>query len=401
MAHHEKGSPEELIRRGREPQRRRQRPWWSGFAAVIALLLAAASSVAVVRQGGRLTTSGSQPAPGVSSEGDTEAHVGVGAPLAMQTLVPVGGVDLSAAALAVNPATGRVYVAMRCMSDGHVCLPTSDALRVIDGVSGRTIDSIRVGPGVSAVAVDTLRDRVYVASEGTKASSATVAVIDGRTDQIIARIATSVGVSGLAVDPRQDLVFGAAAGSGDLLTIDPAARRVVRHTPIAGPNGAIAVSSTSGLVYAATAPTARSQHAATAFGSLAVVDGATGRLVARVEMPPLPAAIAVDETVDRVFVAAESNIVVALDGPTATVLRRIAIDRPVYGLAVDGGTLVAVGGRDDTLTRVTLLDPDTFVARASVAFPGGAAVAIDPRAQRIYAIRTDVLAIMTFGGDSG
>jgi len=119
---------------------------------------------------------------------------------AIASWVTLGGAP---AALAVNPATNKTYVAL------------AGEIDVIDGATNsltKVADVSAVGRNVLAVNPST--NTIYMANS----QSGNLSVIDGETDSITATIALGTTPSGVDVDPQTNFIYVANAGnsqSGD------------------------------------------------------------------------------------------------------------------------------------------------------------------------------------------
>jgi DNA-binding beta-propeller fold protein YncE len=138
----------------------------------------------------------------------------------------VGSLALGAntpVALAVNPLSGLVYVAMVDSSTGTVW-----SLLMISTDGGLTIaDEVPLDIPPAAVGVDPTRDRVYVHGGGV------LEEFDADTLELTATIPTGFGSSGIFVEP--DRVFAAADVrseefnfSGGLFVVQPSREKVKR-----------------------------------------------------------------------------------------------------------------------------------------------------------------------------
>jgi YVTN family beta-propeller protein len=115
--------------------------------------------------------------------------------------VPIGTYPTG---LAVNPRTGKIYIAEH-----------GTKLRVLDAGALATEAVIELGAGEAVVggivAVNPANDKVYVTKAGTAATAATTTIIDARTNTVITAVPAPDTPNGLAVNP----VNGNAYVAGD------------------------------------------------------------------------------------------------------------------------------------------------------------------------------------------
>ncbi|OGF17159.1 MAG: hypothetical protein A2509_10050, partial [Candidatus Edwardsbacteria bacterium RIFOXYD12_FULL_50_11] len=109
-------------------------------------------------------------------------------------------------AVAVNPLTNKAYVANY----------NDSSVTVIDGATNDTA-TVTVGAKPRAVAVNPLTNRIYVANEG----SASVTVIDGATNDTTT-VATGPSPYDVAVNPVSNMIFVANVGNDSVTVIDGA-----------------------------------------------------------------------------------------------------------------------------------------------------------------------------------
>ena len=303
--------------------------------------------------------------------------------------------------IAVNPASNRVYVTNTW----------ANSVSVLDGASNLVIATVPVGENPDGVAVNPNTNRVYVANF----ADGTVSVIDGVTNQP-AGPPVPVGVEprGVAVDPAANRVYVANAGSDNVSVISGATGVVERVVPAGQEPRGIAVNpkthrayvtnagsasitviygSSRSTVGVGTIPLAVSVNAATnrvyvanyADGTVSVVDGSTNQVLSTPRVRAYPTGVAANPTTNRVYVAnMGSDNLSVVDGSTNTVDALVVIGCSPGGIAVNAAThrvYVANSGSDE----VAVIDgrTGTVLARVPVgAEPWG--IAVDPAANRIF-----------------
>lgn len=243
-------------------------------------------------------------------------------PASAQATVPAG---LQPAAIAVNAATNRIYVA----DEG------SNSVTVIDGASHAT-STIPVGPRPQFIAVNAATNRIYVVNAGDSSLS----VIDGATRAVTTLPMGSTGP--VLVDEARNKVYVLRAGHTDEVTILDGASNtwysiaIYSYGPIAQ-----ALDSARQRLYVANHET----------GDVRIVDVASTSIYppsTSVGVWSRPTAIAYDAAADRVFVVGQDP-------------------RGPIGI-IEGGS-----------------GPAEFLAPAGHAV-GGRAVAVDPRTGKAYAV---------------
>jgi YVTN family beta-propeller protein len=253
--------------------------------------------------------------------------------------IPVGNGPQS---VAVNPVTNRVYV-------GNGIQPTS--LTVIDGESLSVVDTFPLGlAGLAGlgVATDSTTDRVYV----TSMLEDLVAVLDGTTGDILDTIDVGVFPTDVVVDGAAGRAYTSNGGGDSVSVIDTSDNSVITEIPLnsgfypmtlvvnpvthriytanANPTipdpGSVSVIDTDALAAVDEMPmdsNAPSGGYAQGLdidvganrlyvidgdgvgqpGYLAVIDGATNEVVTSIELDSMPAGVAANPQVNRVYVS--------------------------------------------------------------------------------------------------
>ncbi len=111
------------------------------------------------------------------------------------TFVPTGKIP---SAVALNPATGRLYV----VNHGD------DTVTVIDAAARKPLATVPVGAQPQAVAIDAKANRIYVANT----HGDTITVIDGDTNTATQTLKTGRNPYALAVDPDNNTLYVALYG---------------------------------------------------------------------------------------------------------------------------------------------------------------------------------------------
>jgi YVTN family beta-propeller protein len=130
----------------------------------------------------------------------------------VQERTPGGGL-LSRTAIALNPATGKVYVVES----------EKGAVAVIDDKTGHAT-SVKAGSDPVALAINPVTNRIYVANHG----SGTVTVLDGKSDKVLASLNVGSLPYSLAVNPATNKIYVSRVYSGEDSIIDGATNTITK-----------------------------------------------------------------------------------------------------------------------------------------------------------------------------
>ncbi|HEY6202541.1 MAG TPA: YncE family protein [Candidatus Limnocylindria bacterium] len=258
--------------------------------------------------------------------------------------------------VAVNPETGRIYVANR----------GSNTVTVIDAATDGVIATIAEGGVPTAVAVNTRTNRVYVTN-----LIRTVSVIDGATNAVIASIGVGLGPFSIAVNAETDRVYVANLYDHNLSVIDSTTNSVIAtlNTPD-GANG-IAVNPRTNRVYLTNGSS----------GSVSVIDGATNTVVAAAVVGGQPYGVAVNSETNRLYVATN---------PTLTVMDATTLEITAT-IEAEGGSDVAVDtARDRVYTggfgKISVIDgrSNTELGFVDIGTFSGGSIEANPRTGKVY-----------------
>lgn len=288
-----------------------------------------------------------------------------------QSLVATGSQPF---AVAVNPATNRIYV----VNNGP------NTVTVIDGATNAT-RTVQVGISPVAVAVNTVTDEIYVANAG-----GTVTVINEAAG-ITKTIRASLNPQAIIVNPVTNKIYVAESNGTLLSTFNPnGVIEVIDGTTdtitTAIPGGknpfAIALNPVTNRIYVA-------NNGNGSNATVAVINGSsdTPAIGSPIRLGEAPDALAVNPVTNKIYVANGAAVTV-IDGATNTIrtttqlllngLTAIAVNPVtnfIYITASQGtGTLFAVNGTSDTLSL------------SGIALIGGypSAVAVNSLTNRIY-----------------
>jgi len=212
-------------------------------------------------------------------------------------------VGYTAAGIAVNPATNRVYVS------------NSYWITEIDGVTGAVIDTILGVSGVNDLDVDTVRNRVYAAS----LSDSSVYVIDCGANSVIADISVEYYPYGLAVNPTTNKIYVAHAYSDSVFVIDGSTYSVIDSISVGSAPLGVAVNPVTNRIYTSNS------------NDVSVIDGESDTVVTSISVAPGPGMIGVNTATNRIYVPRQnSDDVLVIDGATNTGIDTIEVgDLPI------------------------------------------------------------------------
>ena len=328
----------------------------------------------------------------------------------VQERTPGSGL-LSRNAIALNPATGKVYAVES----------SKGAVAVIDGKTG-SVSSVKVGAGPIALTINSVTNRIYVANH----DGGTVSVLDGKTDRVLATLnvgslpyslaansaTNKIYVSNVyssvdsIIDGATNTIATIKAGSADAIVVDTARN----DTYLLGYESGVltmlhgdsisslfmgkmhiwgmALDSAAGALYVTrigngdlvdldvrshkmTTIAAGSMPCAVAVNSktkmiyvvnyadetVSVIDARTHQPVSTVPVGHHPQAIAVDDTTDLIYVANTlDNDLTVIDGASNKVAATLKAGTNPYAIAVDasaGAVYVADQG-DPSFTKVDI-----------------------------------------------
>ena len=349
----------------KKPTKRRVRWEWRLFA-VLALALVmpglsmAETVTAQVTAGTSPNAVAVNPASGwvyVANSGSANVTAIDGATHAASSIA----VGTTPRAIAVNPVTNRVYVA----NNG------SANVTVIDGGTNTVVTTVAAGGQPRAIAVNPVTEKIYVANE----TGDSVTVINGATNAVIATITVGNAPRAIAVNPVTNKIY-VANYSDDNVTVIDGGTDTVSNTIIAG-NGplAIAVNPASNKIYAVN----------NLGDSVTVIDGAS-EFAASVAIGTSPVALVVNPVTNRIYVANEgSDDVTVIDGTSNAVVTAVSADNSPRAITLNVATnrIYAANFAGD---NVTVIDGDNNTVAATIATTNGpAAIAVNTATNRIYA----------------
>jgi len=206
--------------------------------------------------------------------------------LALYATIPMPQMTGTWDHLAVDPATARLFLSAQ----------DEDTVDVVDLRGLRPLDRIRHDfnrpqgeiylPGLNRLVVTNGRDGA-------------VRILDGRTYELLKTIQLSLGADMMAFDVKTGRLYAESGGTdskrgpGRVSVIDPLDGRIVAEIETGFRAAAMAIETTRPRLYVAIP----------ALDQVAVVDTEKGQIVGRIGTPGRPASIALDERSHRLFVA--------------------------------------------------------------------------------------------------
>lgn len=272
-------------------------------------------------------------------------------------------------ALAVNPATSKIYVGS---SQGTVT--------IIDETNNNT-SALTVGRSADSLAVNPITNQIYVPDE----LGNVVALIDGST-LAVATLADTGTPREVAINPVTNKVY--VAGDVRSVAIDGATNKPV-NVPTGLSPAAIAVNAVTGNAYVANSNSA----------SVTVIDRANGSAQFTVPTGTTPVAVGVNAATNKIYVAnKDSQNVTVIDGATNTTTTVAAGTAPV-AVAVNSSTnLIYVANQGSA--NVTVIDGTTNVPATISVGTTPVALAANPPANQIYVANKGSNNVTVIDGDT-
>ena len=304
-------------------------------------------------------------------------------------------------AVAVNSITNKAYSANNYTND----------VTVIDGKTNRTT-TVKAGAEPVAVAVNEATDKIYVANvkgrdkhgEVDPNSPGSITVIDGKTNRTTT-VKAGYEPSALTVNEKTNKIYVANQGSNDLTVLDGKTNttKTIRLRPANATNIYTGILTPQDV--RVNTVTNRIYVSGTQSNTIAVIDGATNKVLTVIKTEGLPAApeaptaklatsqtgltptsLAVDEKRNLVYAADfTSNDVAVIDGKTnkGAVIPLVDVQDP-YSIKVNPVTN-KIYVANLTSRSITIIDGGTKAATTIGDLPGKPHdVAINMKTNKIY-----------------
>ena len=263
----------------------------------------------------------------------------------------------------------------------YVTMPEAGQVAVVDLENFKVVANLEAGTRPVRVALQPDGKYLWVGNDAPTGQDSGVTVIDAEARTVAGRIATGPGPHEIALSEDSLLAFVTNRAAETLSVIDVQTLKKVQDLPTGSPPLAVAYSSLS-----------RSAYVASEDGAIAVVDGRTGQISARLDTGAASAAFRLDPSGRWGFVAhAAENRVDVLDISSGAVAHRLEVgDGPHQFAFTDTYAYVRhLGTADVTLIPLTQL---SLKAR-----PGLQRVALGSKAPGEYAYPAAAPAIAPTG----
>jgi len=213
-------------------------------------------------------------------------------------------------------------------------------VEVIDGRTGKLVRSIATGPGPKAIAVNPATHRLYVTGQSGTDSDLVVSVFDSRSGTLITEVPIGPfgqyydNPFGLAVDTKTNMVYASNPLDGHVYTLAGATNAVVHSLAVGGEPTAIAVNAATNTVVV------------TGARNVTVIDGRSGAVTHRVAAGARTRGIAVDAARNRIYATTNGGGFLAIDDRTLGADRVTTNGSEPNGIAIDpsAGSIVVADG---------------------------------------------------------
>ena len=276
-------------------------------------------------------------------------------PAIAQTLITTVTAGSYPVAIAINPASNKIYVVNQ----------SSNNVTVIDGVTYKT-NTVLTGGAPNAVVVNPATNKIYVAN----GNGGSVTVINGANNGT-----TSVSVGAypvaVAVNPVTNRVYVANNYANTVTVIDGATNHTTTVNTGSNPI-ALAVNTATNKIYVAD----------NSSEDLTIIDGATNSTT-RVGVGVFPRAVAVNQYSNKIYVVNYgSNSVSVIDGATLSITD-VAVGSSPSTVALDSmrGEIYVANTKDGTVTMIDPSSLDTTTIAVGT-YPEG--IDLDPIANKAY-----------------
>ncbi len=250
-----------------------------------------------------------------------------------------------------------------------------DHVDVFDTTLRRVVGSVGGTAGVHGVAFAPEIDKGFTSN----GASDTVTVFELSSLKIIATLPTGKNPDAITYDPLTRRVFTANANSGDLTVIDAVKNEVVGTVAVGG-----------SLEFSAVDGKGRLYVNIEDSNAVAVVDTARLLVLARHDIAPCaePTGMDIDRATGRLFVVCRNQKMVVLSGASGAILATVNIGQGCDAVAYDQAlNLVFTSNGEGTMTVVAA---DSYTVRQTVATQRSArTLALDHANHRIYAVAAE------------
>jgi len=319
---------------------------------------------------------------------------------ANNTLIASINVGAYPEGLAYDPSNGCVYVANA----------GSNTVSVINGANNTVIATIAVGSYPVGLAYDPSNGYVYVTND----ASNNVSVINGANNTVIANITVGSFPEQIAYDPSDGYIYVVNSGSNNISVINGANNEIIANLSLGLTWGSTGDWGSSGPLGIAYDPSNNYLYLANTIGnSLILINGTTNTVVSNIKVGIFPGGVAFDPINDYLYVTdfnfsawpsgdvnTSSNTVFVINGATNRIIANINVGLDPFGVAVDtsnGYVYVTNSGSNN----VSVINGATNKVIANIAvgsYPWG--IAYDPSNGYIYVTNWGSNSVSVINGET-
>lgn len=217
----------------------------------------------------------------------------------------ISGRSSTATPQLVNLGEGAIGLAADSVRN-VIYVATFNGVQVISGRTNQVITVIhlpKIYGGYVGPAVDSRRDLIYVAGYSIDGPASSVYVIDGRTNKVIRKMSAGGPCQlGIAINPKTDLLYVPINRKGLVTVLDAATGKLVAKINVGGRPSTAAVDPTTNTIYVT--------QVEVGYGPalpVSVVDGGTNKVISTEYTGYMPLYLAVDQVTHRVYVADQAK----------------------------------------------------------------------------------------------
>jgi YVTN family beta-propeller protein len=272
--------------------------------------------------------------------------------------------------VAVNPVTNKAYVALR------------KSIAVIDSSNDVVRTRVPVDGSPDQVAVNPVTNRIYATNPG----SDNVTVIDGSTDRVSATVPVGKYPSGIAVNPTTNKIYVANKDSNDVTVIDGSTNRISATSAVDEGPWSVAVNPTTNKIYVskslglAVNPVTGKIYVTSYGSSVTVLDGAADTISAKLAGGDAPK---------------PNQEVAVIDGASNRIVTTVPVGKGARGVAVNPA-LNKIYVTNEYGDVENVIDGATNTTY-STGYIGkyGESVAVNPATNRVYIVQQDHVVAIT------
>ena len=288
----------------------------------------------------------------------------------LQTAMPLKGQSPSWDYLTFDAKRGYLFLGRR-----------AEGVTVVDPASSRVVATIENSKGANIALLVPELDRGYTAN-----GDGSTTIFQLSTLKTLQRLSMGEAADAAFFDPATRQVVFTFGDSKELVFFDTATNKVVARLTMAADE-------LEGVAMVGDGTMWVNERDIT---KLARVDVRTHKLIAEYELPgcTLPTGMAYDRANDRVFVGCKGNapVLAVVNGATGKIVTTLEIGRGNDGLVYDPATkrIIAANGIDSNIVIVDQTGADTYtLASAFTTRPIARTLAYDPSTRRIFTMSAE------------